>query len=76
MQARWHPRSRANEQSKKERNNRVFAVPDGSPLETDLKEIRHLPSRAREELEHFFRATDYGNTGVDLPQRRLCRRRE
>ncbi len=43
---------------KKERNDRVFAVPERSPLETDLKDIRHLPSRAREELEQFFRATD------------------
>ncbi|MBR0801878.1 inorganic diphosphatase [Bradyrhizobium jicamae] len=43
---------------KKERNDRVFAVPDRSPLETDLKDIRHLPSRAREELEQFFLATD------------------
>jgi len=43
---------------KKERNDRVFAVPDRSPLETDLKDVRHLPSRAREELERFFRATN------------------
>jgi inorganic pyrophosphatase len=43
---------------KKERNDRVFAVPDRSPLETDLKDVRHLPSRAREELEQFFRATN------------------
>lgn len=43
---------------KKERNDRVFAVPDRSPLETDLQDIRHLPSRAREELEQFFRATN------------------
>jgi inorganic pyrophosphatase len=43
---------------KKERNDRVFAVPDRSPLETDLADIRHLPSRAREELERFFRATN------------------
>jgi inorganic pyrophosphatase len=43
---------------KKERNDRVFAVPDRSPLETDLKDIRRLPSRAREELERFFRATN------------------
>jgi inorganic pyrophosphatase len=43
---------------KKERNDRVFAVPDRSPLETDLKDIRHLPARALEELEKFFRATD------------------
>src|SRR6476660_7414172 len=38
---------------KKERNDRVFAVPDRSPLETDLKDIRHLPARALEELEKF-----------------------
>jgi inorganic pyrophosphatase len=43
---------------KKERNDRVFAVPDRSPLETDLKDIRHLPPRAHEELEQFFRATN------------------
>lgn len=43
---------------KKERNDRVFAVPDRSPLETDLKDIRHLPPRAREELEQFFLATN------------------
>jgi len=43
---------------KKERNDRVFAVPDRSPLETDLKDIRNLPSRAHEELERFFRATN------------------
>ena len=43
---------------KKERNDRVFAVPDRSPLETDLEDIRRLPSRAREELEQFFRATN------------------
>jgi inorganic pyrophosphatase len=43
---------------KKERNDRVFAVPDRSPLETDLRDIRHLPARAHEELELFFRATN------------------
>jgi len=42
----------------KERNDRVFAVPDRSPLETDLQDIRRIPSRAREELEEFFRATN------------------
>jgi inorganic pyrophosphatase len=36
----------------------VFVVPDRSPFETDLKDVRHLPSRAREELEQFFLATD------------------
>jgi inorganic pyrophosphatase len=43
---------------KRERNDRIFAVPDRSPLETDLKDIRDLPSRAREEFEEFFRATN------------------
>jgi inorganic pyrophosphatase len=43
---------------KKERNDRLFAVPDRSPLETDLQDIRHLPARACEELEKFFRATN------------------
>jgi inorganic pyrophosphatase len=43
---------------KNERNDRVFAVPDRSPLETELEDIRRLPSRAREELEQFFRATN------------------
>jgi inorganic pyrophosphatase len=43
---------------KKERNDRVFAVPDRSPLDTDLEDARRLPSRAREELEQFFRATN------------------
>jgi len=42
---------------KRERNDRIFAVPDRSPVETDLKDIRDLPSRAREEFEEFFRAT-------------------
>jgi inorganic pyrophosphatase len=43
---------------KKERNDRIFVVPDRSPLETDLQDVRRLPSRARDELEQFFRATD------------------
>ena len=43
---------------KMERNDRVFGVPDRSPLETDLKDIRHLPSRAHDELEAFFQATN------------------
>ncbi|WP_439400406.1 inorganic diphosphatase (plasmid) [Bradyrhizobium sp. PMVTL-01] len=43
---------------KRERNDRVFDVPDRAPLETDLTDIRHLPSRACDELEKFFRATN------------------
>ena len=43
---------------KRERNDRIFAVPDRSPLETDLNDIRNLPSRACKELEEFFRATN------------------
>ena len=43
---------------KKERNDRIFAEPDRSAAETDLTDIRHLASRACEELEQFFRATN------------------
>jgi inorganic pyrophosphatase len=43
---------------KKERNDRIFAVPDRSPFEGDLQDIRHLPRRAVEELEKFFQASD------------------
>jgi inorganic pyrophosphatase len=43
---------------KKERNDRIFAVPDRSLLEADLEDIRHLPARAQEELEKFFVATN------------------
>jgi inorganic pyrophosphatase len=43
---------------KAERNDRVFAVPDRSPFEGDLQDIRRLPKRAIGELEAFFRATD------------------
>jgi inorganic pyrophosphatase len=41
-----------------ERNDRIFAVPDRAPFEGDLQDVRHLPSRAVEELEGFFRATN------------------
>src|SRR4030081_640296 len=43
---------------KKERNDRIFAVPDRAPFEGDLQDIRRLPARAIEELEKFFEATD------------------
>jgi inorganic pyrophosphatase len=43
---------------KDERNDRIFAVPDRSPLEADIADVRHLPGRAVEELEQFFRATN------------------
>jgi inorganic pyrophosphatase len=43
---------------KKERNDRVFVVPDRSPFEGDLQDVRHLPKRATDELEKFFEATD------------------
>ena len=43
---------------KKERNDRLFAVPDRAPFEGDLLDVRRLPSRAVEELEQFFSATD------------------
>src|SRR5271166_3452113 len=43
---------------KEERNDRVFAVPDCTPFEKEIEDIRHLPARAIEELERFFEATD------------------
>jgi inorganic pyrophosphatase len=43
---------------KKERNDRLFVVPDRSPFEGDLEDIRQLPKRAKCELEEFFLATD------------------
>ena len=43
---------------KKERNDRIFVVPDRSPFEADLTDIRRLPKRAVSELERFFEATD------------------
>ncbi|HZP79471.1 MAG TPA: inorganic diphosphatase [Pseudolabrys sp.] len=43
---------------KKKRNDRLFAVPQKSPFEADLTDIRKLPRRAAEELEKFFAATD------------------
>jgi inorganic pyrophosphatase len=43
---------------KKERNDRVFVVPDRSSFEGDLQDIRRLPSRAIKELEKFFEATN------------------
>jgi inorganic pyrophosphatase len=43
---------------RKERNDRLFLVPDRSPFEGDLLDIRHLPKRAIAELEKFFQATD------------------
>jgi len=33
-------------------------VPDRAPFEGDLQDIRHLPSRAVDELEQFFKATN------------------
>jgi inorganic pyrophosphatase len=44
--------------SGKERNDRIFAVPDRSPFEGNLQDVRHLPERAVGELEKFFEATD------------------
>jgi inorganic pyrophosphatase len=40
-----------------ERNDRIFAVPDRSPFEGDLQDVRRLPARAVDELEKFFEAT-------------------
>ena len=43
---------------RKERNDRVFAVPERSPFEGELQDIRHLSDRAVDELEKFFEATN------------------
>ena len=43
---------------RKDRNDRIFVVPDRSPFESDLTDIRKLPKRAVKELEQFFEATD------------------
>jgi inorganic pyrophosphatase len=43
---------------KTERNDRLFAVPDRSPFEGNLQDIRHLPKHAIAELERFFESTD------------------
>ena len=43
---------------KEERNDRIFVVPDRSPFEADLTDVRDLPKRAVKELEQFFEATD------------------
>jgi inorganic pyrophosphatase len=43
---------------KQERNDRIFALPDRSPFEGDLQDVRDFPARAIQELEKFFEATD------------------
>lgn len=43
---------------KKERNDRLFVVPDRTPFESELEDIRRMPRRAIKELETFFQATD------------------
>jgi inorganic pyrophosphatase len=43
---------------KKERNDRLFVVPDRAPFEGHLQDIRRMPRRAIGELEAFFNATD------------------
>jgi inorganic pyrophosphatase len=42
----------------KERNDRLFVVPDRAPFEGHLQDIRRMPRRAIEELEAFFQATE------------------
>jgi inorganic pyrophosphatase len=42
----------------KQRNDRVFAVPERSPFAGHLHDVRNLPSRAMDELQKFFRATN------------------
>jgi inorganic pyrophosphatase len=57
---------------KKERNDRIFAVPDRSPFEGDLQDVRRLPARAVEELEKFFEATD----ALEDKKQKKCQRKK
>jgi inorganic pyrophosphatase len=41
----------------RERNDRLFAVPNGAPRSSDIRDIDDLPRRIAEELEQFFLAT-------------------
>jgi len=43
---------------KKERNDRVIAVPSYARMDSDVKDVRDLPAEMRTELEKFFVATD------------------
>ena len=43
---------------RKERNDRIFVVPDRSPFEVGSNRYTKLPKRAVKELEQFFEATD------------------
>lgn len=43
---------------KKERNDRIFAVPTHSKHERELNHVHDLPAETRTELEKFFVATD------------------
>jgi inorganic pyrophosphatase len=43
---------------KKERNDRLFAVPKDSHSEQALKDVRGLSEPIQQELEKFFKATD------------------
>jgi inorganic pyrophosphatase len=45
-----------NTKSGKERNDRIFAVPDRFAFEGDLQDVRRLPARAVGELAKFFEA--------------------
>jgi inorganic pyrophosphatase len=46
------------DKGRKERNDRLFVIPDRAPFEGHLQDIRRMPRRAIGELEAFFRATD------------------
>ncbi|WP_375162576.1 MULTISPECIES: inorganic diphosphatase [unclassified Bradyrhizobium] len=50
--------SKSNRRKRARRSATIGCLPDRSPLETDLKDIRDLPTHARDDLEQFFRATN------------------
>ena len=42
----------------RERNDRIFLIPDKSDFESDLQDVRHFSDRMKDELQKFFQATD------------------
>jgi inorganic pyrophosphatase len=56
---------------KKERNDRVFAVPDRSPLESDVTDVRKLASRAHNEFENALEEKEIDFLGWRGPKRAI-----
>src|SRR5262245_43582790 len=41
----------------RERNDRVFAIPENAPRHATIRSVDDLPDRTKEEIEEFFRAS-------------------